>query len=164
MTFDGRSPAGTGSKATIGTTPIIIGGLAKGCYTDFVTYVRGAITKLLKNVTEKRVVNDENIEPVDFGSSGTEYSWTKLIHERLSPLSDEQIAMYETQYRPRKKHISMLWSLMAFSAQVVEALMVVDRWAWLKEQDCVGEAWVQSVFEYGTSPRNMVVVGVRKED
>jgi hypothetical protein len=55
-----------------------------------------------------------------------------------------------------------VWSLMAFSAGVVESLIVVDRWLWLQEQEEVAEAWVEPVFDYAVSPRNMVVVGIKK--
>jgi hypothetical protein len=51
---------------------------------------------------------------------------------------------------------------MAFSAGVVESLIVVDRWCWLSEREEVREAWVEPVFDYGISPRNMVVVGIKK--
>jgi hypothetical protein len=51
---------------------------------------------------------------------------------------------------------------MAFSAGVVEAVIVVDRWLWLKEQKEVEHAWVEPVFEYKHSPRNLVVVGIKK--
>jgi hypothetical protein len=54
-----------------------------------------------------------------------------------------------------------MWSLMAFSAGVVEAVVVVDRWLWLKEQQGIERAWVEAVFEYKHSPRNLVVVGVK---
>jgi hypothetical protein len=49
--------------------------------------------------------------------------------------------------------------LMAFSAGVVESMIVVDRWLYLREEGC--EAWVEAVFDYGLSPRNLVVVGVK---
>ena len=49
------------------------------------------------------------------------------------------------------------------AAGVVEALIVVDRYCWLREQEGVERAWVQTVFEYGLSPRNLVVVGVKGE-
>jgi hypothetical protein len=52
---------------------------------------------------------------------------------------------------------------MAFSAGVIEAAIVVDRWLWLREQEVVRECWVESVFDYAVSPRNLVVVGVKKE-
>ncbi|KAI7204487.1 hypothetical protein KC352_g18503, partial [Hortaea werneckii] len=75
---------------------------------------------------------------------------------------DEEIVEYERRFRPRKKDLSVIWALMAFSAGVVEAMIVVDRWLWLKEQEEVSEAWVEPVFDYALSPRNLVVVGVKK--
>jgi hypothetical protein len=51
---------------------------------------------------------------------------------------------------------------MAFSAGVIEAAIVVDRWLWLREQEQVKEAWAESVFDYAISPRNLVIVGIKK--
>ncbi|KAK3061939.1 hypothetical protein LTR53_019590, partial [Teratosphaeriaceae sp. CCFEE 6253] len=79
----------------------------------------------------------------------------------MASMTDEEIAGYEKRFDCGKKSLSVVWSLMAFSAGVVEAAIVVDRWLWLKEQDQVREAWVEPVFEYGLSPRNLVVVGVK---
>ena len=81
---------------------------------------------------------------------------------KMSDITDAEIISYEERYRERKKDLSVTWSLMAFSASVVEAAIVVDRWLWLKEQEQVEQAWVEPVFEYGISPRNLVVVGVKK--
>jgi hypothetical protein len=134
----GGSPAGHSSG-----TPIIIGSLRKQLYENFVSYVRGALAKLY---------DDENMG--------------ELFRTKLSPeqLSDAEIEDYERAYRPRKKDLSMTWSLMAFSAGVIEAAIVTDRWLWLKEQeDVVREAWVEAVFDYGMSPRNLVVIGLRDE-
>ena len=121
------------------TNSIIIGSLRKSCYTSFVAYVRGALKKLL---------NDS-----EFGL---------LIQEKLGAISDETIKQYERNFHHRKHDISVMWSLMAFSAGVVEAIMVVDRWLFLKEQECVKKCWVEPVFDYGQSPRNLVVVGIKK--
>lgn len=136
------SPAGHSS----GGTPIVIGSLRKSCYTDFVAYVRGALEKLgaVKNGGEDDV--EENI-----------------FEEKMGKITEEEILRYEEAYQSGKKALSVVWSLMAFSAGVMEAAIVVDRWVWLGEQDVVGERWVEAVFEYGMSPRNLVVVGVKKE-
>ncbi|KAF2140292.1 uncharacterized protein K452DRAFT_289050 [Aplosporella prunicola CBS 121167] len=139
---DGRapcSPAGTGSPGQ----PIIIGTLKKSCYSGFVNYVRGALAKILENPeeSEERKV---------------------LFRERVYPMTDEEIREFEVRYAQRKKELSVVWSLMAFSAGVIEAMIVVDRWLWLLEQEEVGTAWVEPVFGYGMSPRNLVVVGLKK--
>jgi hypothetical protein len=156
----GRSPAGTGSNPVLGTRPVVIGGLSKACYSDFLSYVRGAADKLMKTAMKGASTPGPSEERPS--ASNTPHPLASLIHERISAMSDEEIIAYETDHLPRKKYICIAWSLMAFSAQIVEALMIVDRWLWLGEQDCVGDAWVQPVFDYTISPRNMVIVGIRK--
>ncbi|TAQ89045.1 hypothetical protein B7494_g2651 [Chlorociboria aeruginascens] len=81
------------------TEPIIIGSLRKPHYASFTSYVRGAISKLRSSPT-----------PPDLSS--------------LDALSDAQIAAYARDYEHRKKELSVTWSLMAFSASVVESLIV----------------------------------------
>ena len=133
--FGGASPAGHSS----GGTPIIIGSLKKACYVNFITYVRGALAKLY-----------------EYDHMGPSFRGL------MEGLTDEDIEGYAERYKERYKDLSVMWSLMAFSAGVVEAAIVVDRWLWLKEQAEVREAWVVPVFDYGLSPRNLVVVGIKK--
>ncbi|KAK5119897.1 hypothetical protein LTR85_007223 [Meristemomyces frigidus] len=130
----GGSPAGHSSG-----TPIILGSLSKSCYVNFVAYVRGALTKLYTDAEK-----------------GDSY------YNKMAGLTDEDIEGYYERFRQRKKDLSVVWSLMAFSAGVIEATIAVDRWLWLREQERIGEAWVEAVFDYGLSPRNLVVVGVKK--
>ena len=120
--------------------PIIIGSLRKKCYVDFVSYVRGAIHKLLN----------------------WDSKWSHVIESQMSDIEDEEIQRYEAAYSSRHKHLNLLWSFMAFSAQLLEAVVVVDRWLWLKEQDEVLKCWVEPVFDYKLSPRNLVVVAIKK--
>ena len=137
------SEDGKESPFNFSTNPVVIGSLRKQCYTSFGAYVRGAITKLTTNT--------------DFSQ------YTQIIREKLSDITDEEIAQYEAAYLPRKRELSAVWSLMAFSACVVESLIVTDRYLFLKEQsDIVRDCWVETVFDYGQSPRNLVVVGIKK--
>lgn len=129
------SPAGHSS----GGTPIIIGSLRKSCYDNFVSYVRGALVKLYE---------DAEI--------------CSVMKVKMNTITDTEIEEYERKYRERKKDLSVTWSLMAFSAGVVEATIVVDRYLWLREQDEVAEAWVEPIFDYALSPRNLLVVGIKK--
>jgi hypothetical protein len=125
------------------TNPVVIGSLRKQCYTSFKAYVRGAITKLT-------TVSDFS-----------QYSQT--IEEKMGNITDEEIAEYEEAFRHRKRELSAVWSLMAFSACVVESLIVTDRWLFLREHsDTVRDCWVETVFDYRESPRNLVVVGIKK--
>lgn len=127
------------------TNPVIIGSLSKGCYKSFHAYVRGAIKKLTTN---------------------GEYSqYSAVIQEKLGGITDEEIDAYVQAYASRKREVSAVWSLMAFSACIVESLIVTDRWLFLKEHaQVVQDAWVESVFDFGQSPRNLVVVGIKKPD
>lgn len=128
-----------GGAAGASTQPVIIGSLSKSCYTDFVSYVRGATKKLRKDPNRG-----------DFYAS------------KLDPLSDEEIRGYAKEYDSGRKDLSTVWSLMAFSATLVEAVIVVDRYSYLKEQSCIAECWVEPVFSYSQSPRNLAVVGIKR--
>lgn len=122
------------------TDPVIIGSLRKGCYVSFVAYVKGAVEKLTRDPLR-----------------GNE------IAEKMGSLTDEDIEVYAKKYGPRKKELSIMWSLMAFSAGVVESLIVTDRWLFLKEHPkLVKDCWVEAVFDYKQSPRNLVVVGIKR--
>ncbi|QPG96794.1 hypothetical protein C2857_005275 [Epichloe festucae Fl1] len=126
------------------TQPVAIGGLGKHCYGSLRAYVRGSIEKL---------------------TTSTEYrQYADVMREKMAGITDEEIDAYEAEFLPRKKELCVVWSLMAFSAMLVESLIVTDRWMYLRERGEVKSAWVESVFDYGESPRNLVVVGVKKED
>lgn len=131
----GGSPAGTNASGT----PLIVGSLKKASLASFVDYVREALKKLAGDS--------------DYGVS---------VLERTKDLTDEEIGQYEKNYQEAKKNLSVIWSLMAFSAGVVESVIVVDRWLFLREQEIVQSCWVEPVFEYSQSPRNLVVVGVKE--
>jgi hypothetical protein len=130
----GSSAAGHSS----GGTPIYIGSLRKGCYDNFISYVRAAVAKLS---------DDPEVGHV--------------FKEKMADISDEEILKYDREYIARKPDLSAAWSLMAFSAGVIEAAIVVDRWLWLREQKDIKAAWVEPLFDYRLSPRNLVVVGVK---
>ncbi|KAK1766186.1 methyltransferase-like protein 25 [Phialemonium atrogriseum] len=140
------SPPATGeddSPFNSSTNPVIIGSLRKSCYGSLGAYVRGAIAKLTTNT--------------DYGQYST------VVARKMGDMSDAEIDGYEERFQSRKRELSAVWSLMAFSACVVESLVVTDRWAFLREhQDTVADAWVEAVFDYKESPRNLVVVGIKK--
>ncbi|KAI9754484.1 MAG: hypothetical protein M1815_005629 [Lichina confinis] len=128
-----------GKGSAEATDPVIIGSLRAACYTSFRSYVRGAVAKLAR---------DPECGP--------------QIQHLMGSLTDEQIDGYERRYQGRKKDLSVVWSLMAFSAGLVEACIVVDRWSFLKEQKEVKRCWVEPIFDYSQSPRNLVVVGIKR--
>ncbi|KAI1806378.1 methyltransferase domain-containing protein [Daldinia bambusicola] len=130
------------SPFNMSTNPVIIGSLRKSCYKSFGAYVRGAISKLTTN---------------------SEYhEYCDIIREKMMDVTDEEIARYEEEYGPRKRELSAVWSLMAFSANVTESLIVTDRWLFLRQHpELVQDCWVETVFDYHESPRNLVVVGIK---
>ncbi|KAM5342432.1 hypothetical protein ACJ41O_013398 [Fusarium nematophilum] len=133
----------TESPFDISTNPVIIGSLRKNCYGSFKAYVRGAVQKLTTNNEYKQ--------------------YAEVMQEKMGGITDEEIERYEAMYLPRKKELCAVWSLMAFSAMAVESLIVSDRWTFLREHDdLVRHAWVETVFDYQQSPRNLVVVGIKR--
>lgn len=120
-------------------TPLIVGSLRKAAFASFPAYARAAITKL---------TNDPN-----YGDA--------IQNKVADVISDDDLDGYVEKYQYAKKNLSIAWSLMAFSAGVAESIIVTDRWLFLREQDAVEHAWVEPVFEYAQSPRNLVVVGIK---
>jgi hypothetical protein len=119
--------------------PLIVGSLRKAAFTSFQAYIRAAIVKLSR-------------DPV----------YGQKVQDGMADINDEELDRYANDYWPTKKRLSVTWTLMAFSAAVAEAIIVVDRWQYLREQDCVKECWVEPVFDYGLSPRNLAVIGIKK--
>ncbi|KAH7165961.1 methyltransferase domain-containing protein [Dactylonectria macrodidyma] len=131
------------SPFDISTNPVIIGSLRKSCYGSLKAYVRGAVQKLTSNTDYKQ--------------------YADVIREKMADITDEEIERYEAMYLPRRKELCAIWSLMAFSAMAIESLIVADRWTYLQEHsEIVRHAWVETVFDYAQSPRNLVVVGIKK--
>jgi Methyltransferase domain len=121
-------------------TPLVIGSLGKSAFTSFSAYGHAALEKLAQ---------DPEID--------------SLIRSKGLVFTDDLVRSYETRFAHARKQLAVMWSLMAFSAGVVESIIVVDRWLWLREQvGWIGKSWVEPVFDYKHSPRNLVVVGIRK--
>ena len=125
------------------TDPVIVGSLPPSVYASLKSYVRAAVNKVIANQTVPE--------------------YAELMREKMGNITDEEIEEYEKEYLPRKPELNVVWSMMAFSAIVVESLIVTDRWTFLKEHsDVVDQAWVEPVFDFTQSPRNLVVVGIKK--
>jgi hypothetical protein len=123
-------------------TPLIVGSLRKSAYASFPTYAQAALTRL----------------------SRTDPIYGAKISTLLTHLPQKDLERYARDYAHARKKLSIVWSLMGFSAAVVEAIIVVDRWQFLREHIPLGivkDCWVEPVFEYRESPRNLVVVGVK---
>lgn len=119
--------------------PLVVGSLRKSAFTSFPAYFHAATTKLTR---------DPN-----FGEK---------VRAGLAGVTEDELTRYVTDYWQAKKNLSITWTLMAFSASLIEAVIVVDRWQFLREHESVMECWVEPVFGYGESPRNLAVLGVKK--
>lgn len=105
------------------TDPVIIGSLRKSCFGSFKTYVRGALEKM-----------------------GADPERGPVVLSKMGDISDEEIEGYAARYEGKKRELSIMWSMMAFSASVVESLIVVDRWLFLREHgEVVSDCWVEPV-------------------
>jgi hypothetical protein len=118
---------------------LIVGSLRKSAFVSFSSYVRAATVKLSQDPLRG-----------------------EKVKQRVCTMTEEELQQYETDYLPTRKNLSIVWALMAFSSQVVEAAIIVDRWQFLREHDSVKDCWVEPVFEYGQSPRNLAVIGIKK--
>jgi hypothetical protein len=134
-------------------------------------FVRHFWRALLQRILADRGVLKDAGDPIVLGSlkKGSYDSFFKYVtaaREKMGwgeemSFTEQEAVEYEAQYKARHKDLCVMWSLMAVAAGVVESLIVVDRYLFLKEMEGV-DAWVEQVFEYNRSPRNLVVVGVRK--
>ncbi|OKL64082.1 hypothetical protein UA08_00577 [Talaromyces atroroseus] len=120
---------------------VVIGSLRKTAYHSFVAYAKAAMTKLSKDPAHRDKMS-------------------RLMDET----STEELERYVSEYAYAKKNISLVWVLMAFSSTLVEAMIVIDRWQFLREHVALGlvkECWVEPVFDYAQSPRNLAVIGIK---
>ncbi|PYI29792.1 hypothetical protein BP00DRAFT_427180 [Aspergillus indologenus CBS 114.80] len=119
--------------------PLIVGSLRKSAFVSFPAYATAAVAKLSRDA--------------HFGEK---------VKAGMGDLTEEDLNRYVQKYWYAKKNLSVVWSLMAFSAALVEAIIVVDRWQFLREHDSVKDCWVEPVFDYHESPRNLAVIGIKK--
>jgi hypothetical protein len=138
----GTSSGDSASTNQTETTTLIVGSLRKSAFASFPAYVTAALKKLTAGGAHEN----------------------EMIRAKTEDLTDDILGGYEQDYGYRRKHLAAIWCLMAFSAGVVESLIATDRWLWLEEQECVEQAWVETVFDYRLSPRNLCVIGIKRDD
>lgn len=133
-------------------TPLIIGSLRKPAYANFNSYVQHALVKI------------------------------RALYPDLPPsqldIPDEEVAGYTDRFGVRRKQLCIIWTLMAFTAALVESLILVDRlkyceevfadeerkWVEKKREGkrwVRGRVWVRVGFEFEHSPRNLVICAVK---
>ncbi|KAF8460613.1 methyltransferase domain-containing protein [Kalaharituber pfeilii] len=143
--------------------PVIIGSLRPQAYTSFPAYVKAALGKLNLKLPPGFV----GTAPVGAGASEEEV--LQAYHKHYSTPEGTGMGGFHA--------LATTWALMAFCAGVVESLIVADRWTWLREHMVpreereemglddgleIDRCWVEVAFGYEHSPRNLVVVGVKR--
>ena len=119
--------------------PVIVGSIRKSAFASFPAYARAAVAKLSRDA----------------------YIGEK-VQAKMGDVTEEELNRYEQEFQHAKKNVSITWTLMAFSASLIEAVILVDRWQFLREYDFVKDCWVEPVFDYSDSPRNLAVIGIKK--
>ncbi|XP_065176096.1 probable methyltransferase-like protein 25 isoform X1 [Sycon ciliatum] len=79
-----------------------------------------------------------------------------------SAISDEEIADYLHRFEPRHRQLQCFAQMRAMVSAVTESLILVDRIAFLLEQPSISLACAIPLFDPVTSPRNVVVLAVKK--
>lgn len=66
---------------------------------------------------------------------------------------------YEHEYVPQFKSLKITWTLICACAPLLETCILLDRFYYLYEQNCMAEINLTCVFDQSISPRNVAIVG-----
>ncbi|MEE6480249.1 hypothetical protein FKM82_012514 [Ascaphus truei] len=94
----------------------------------------------------------------------TDYVRTSLkkLGQDDSKLSDKQIMDYYENYKPRMNELNAFTMLKVILAPCIEALILLDRLCYLKEQDTIAWSGLVKLFDPVKSPRCYAVVSMKK--
>jgi hypothetical protein len=126
-------------------------------------WYRAVLEKLLH---DKELVDQEGQRPVWGIRNGDLKSFQAYAARALQSLklgervTTEEIAEYEARYQHRTAETAILWTLSVLLCRVVESAIALDRVFFLREAG-LKNADVSPVFDYGESPRNLMIVGAR---
>ncbi|GAO52323.1 hypothetical protein G7K_6402-t1 [Saitoella complicata NRRL Y-17804] len=95
---------------------------------------------------------------VDF----TAYVQAALNKLKMPPqcITDDEAKQYFEEYKDKEDQIKIVWTLSAVLAPVIESVIVMDRYWFLKENN-LSTADIVPGFDYNLSPRNLIVVGAK---
>lgn len=77
-------------------------------------------------------------------------------------VTEADIDSYESNFQGREGETAILWTLSVLLCRVVESIIALDRWFYLVEQGSTSVK-VLPLFDYRTSPRNLVIVAKKGE-
>lgn len=76
--------------------------------------------------------------------------------------TDKIISRFLSKYQPHFRNLVCFYALQMLVAPVIESLVVVDRLLHVHEHPLVQHAHIQALFDECVSPRNLVLVAVKK--
>jgi hypothetical protein len=129
-------------------------------------WYRGVLEKLL---WDKKLL-PQGQRPVWGIRTGDLVSFSSYAHRAMSSLklvlgvdiTEQEIGEYEERFKDRKGEIAILQTLSVLLCRVVESIVGFDRVFFLREAGMEDAGW-EMVFEYESSPRNIMVVGRKGE-
>jgi hypothetical protein len=130
-------------------------------------WYRAVLEKLL---WDKKLLPQGSQRPVWGIRTGDLQSFSSYTHRAMSSLklvlgidiTEEEIKDYEDKFKDRKGEIAILQTLSVLLCRVVESVIALDRVCFLREEGMEEVGW-EMVFEYESSPRNIMVVGKKGE-
>lgn len=109
-------------------------------------------------------VNATTDKPVWGTRKGDLINFTKYARRAMDCLNidyekipTEELVAYEEQYSGYEGRIAILWTLGVLCCKIVESVVAMDRYWFLKEQRAHGVDIIP-IFNFGVSPRNLMIV------
>jgi hypothetical protein len=130
-------------------------------------WYRAVLEKLL---WDKKLLPQGSQRPVWGIRTSDLSSFSSYTHRAMSSLklvlgvdiTEQEIKEYEEKFKDRKGEIAILQTLSVLLCRVVESVIALDRVFYLREEGMEEVGW-EMVFEYESSPRNIMVVGRKGE-
>lgn len=81
----------------------------------------------------------------------------KIPAEKITP---DEMRAYQEQYKDCERRVAILWTLSVLCCKIVESAIVTDRYWFLMEHG-IKHVDVLPIFDYKTSPRNLMIVSTK---
>ncbi|XP_006821789.1 putative methyltransferase-like protein 25 [Saccoglossus kowalevskii] len=86
----------------------------------------------------------------------------KKLHYDENKLSDDEITEYYNKYSQQERYIECFTQYKAIFAPIIESLIILDRFAYLLQQDDICEAHIVKLFDPVISPRCFALIALKK--
>lgn len=136
-------------------TPIAVGKLRPKAYASFVAYIRASLKKLNLDGSDYAIGanSDSTLKQQNFK--------TKFASTRLEVTDKELNDLHAHYSQQGLRRLQAVWTLRALVSGVLESVILLDRLEFL-HQDSRYDSSLVPVFDYQISPRNMVLVSIKR--